>query len=148
MLPDAPMSLDAGSPSHNTRRTVAKIFVQSVGTLAGLSGLAILASVAFMPAHSLESLAILSLLLAVYLIYVACLVWFWLSPLAVRHVCGLLGFCVLMLILELLEPRKYDHNAIWPGFVFIGSLVAVYIGYRVASHNLSHFLFPEKTAGV
>ncbi|MCC6695356.1 MAG: hypothetical protein IT365_06980 [Candidatus Hydrogenedentes bacterium] len=148
MLPDAAMSLDAGSPSHNTRRTVAKIFVQGTGTLAGLFGAGILVFVPLMPSRSLEEAAILPLLLAAYLIYVACLVWFRLSPRAVRHVCGILGFCVLMLILDLLEPRKYGLNAIWPGFVFAGSLVAVYIGYRVASYNLSHFLFPEYTAGV
>ena len=92
-------------------------------------------------------LAIFPLALSVYFLYVSYLVWFRFSPLAVRHICGALGFYVLMVITKLFDPASNSHAA-WPAFALLGSLIVVYFAYRVASDRLSRLLFRESIPGV
>ena len=82
--------------------------------------------------------------LAGYFVYVGYLVWFKPSPLAVRHVCGLIGFYVLTLFMELLDP-SHDSFSPWKSFAFLGCLIAVYFGYKAASRWLSQKMFPDRS---
>ena len=93
------------------------------------------------------ALNLFSLLLAGYLVYVAYLVWFRLSPLAVRHVCGLLGFYVFTLAMKLLDP-SYDPGSPWASVASLGCLFGVYFGYKSASRWLSRQLFPAPVPDV
>jgi len=134
--------------------TIAKIVMRVIGTLAGLLGLGMLCVTPFMLYHSITErnawmilLAVFPLALAAYFIYVAYLVWFRFSPLAVRHICGALGFCVLMLVTKLFDPSR-DSDTPWAAFAFLGCLVAVYFAYRVASARLSRLLFSERVSEV
>jgi nitrate/nitrite transporter NarK len=89
--------------------------------------------------------AVFALALAVYCIYVAYLVWFRFSPLAVRHICGAVGVYILTLLWDVF---KRSRDADWMPFAFLGSFFVIYIVYRVASHRLSRWLFPETSSGV
>jgi hypothetical protein len=127
--------------------SIAKTVMRVVGTLAGLLGVAMLCFMPFMLFHSITErnpwmivLAIFPLALALYFIYVAYLVWFRFSPLAMRHICGALGFYVLMLLTKLFDR---DLDTTWAPSAFLGCLVIVYFAYRVASNRLSRWLFPE-----
>jgi hypothetical protein len=70
------------------------------------------------------------LAISLYLIYAAYLVWFRFSPLAVRYICGALGFGMFLLIGGLFEPAR-DSDATWPAFVFLAGVVVVYYAYRL-----------------
>jgi hypothetical protein len=136
------------------RLSIVKTVMRVVGTLAGLLGVGMLCITPFMLHHSITQrnpwmilLAVFPLALAAYFIYVAYLVWFRFSPLAVRHICGALGFYVLTLVTKLFDPAR-DSDAAWPAFAFLGCLVVVYFSYRVASDRLSRWLFPESISGV
>lgn len=130
--------------------TIAKVVVRIVGTLFGLLGLGMLGfdlrlfyrSVAERNGWSIMFMTI-ALMTIIYLIYVAYLVWLRFSPRAVRHVCGALGFCVLAFLVPNRAPE-----APWAVFAFVGCLVVIYIGYRIASVCLCRLLFPENVPGV
>ena len=134
--------------------TIAKTLMRVVGTLGGLLGLGMLCIAPLMLYRSVTErnpwmilLAAFPLALAGYFIYVAYLVWFRFSPIAVRHICGALGFYLLMLITKLFDPSR-DSGTPWAAFAFLGCLVVVYFAYRVASDRLSRLLFPESVLGV
>jgi hypothetical protein len=133
---------------------VAKIAMRVAGTLAGLVGLCFLPAMLVGLYHSITEpyplmilVAAFALAISAYLMYVAYLVWFRFSPLAVRHVCGALGFYVLTLVPRLLDLSRNPDRP-WMGFALLGSFVAVYIAYRFASHRLSRLLFPESSSGI
>ena len=136
------------------RLTIAKIVMRIVGTLGGLLGVGMLCVTPFVLYHSIAErdgwmilLAIFPVALSVYFLYVSYLVWFRFSPLAVRHICGALGFCLLAVITKFFNPAR-DSHAAWPAFVSLGSLIVVYLAYRVASDRLSRLLFPKSVPGV
>lgn len=135
--------------------TVAKIVMRVIGTLAGLLGLGMLGLAPFIFYHAIAEwnlwmilLAAFPLALAVYLVYVAYLVWFRFSPLAVRHICGALGFYGFTLLTPLFNPGPGGPDTAWSALAFLGCIVGVYLAYRVASNRLSRLLFPESISGV
>ena len=69
--------------------------------------------------------------LAGYFVYVGYLVWFKPSPLAVRHVCGLIGFYVLTLFMELLDP-SHDSFSPWKSFSYREILKNYKIGIKTS----------------
>jgi hypothetical protein len=128
---------------------VAKIVVRIAGTLAGLCGFSLFSAMLMglyssitEPNSGMIFFAAFALAFSAYLMYVAYLVWFRFSPRAVRHVCGAIGVYVLSLVPRLLDLSRHGDQP-WIEFAFLGSFVAVYIAYRVASHRLSRLLFPE-----
>jgi catechol 2,3-dioxygenase-like lactoylglutathione lyase family enzyme len=144
--------------SHAARLTVAKIMMRVIGTLAGLLGIGSLFFTPFVlhqlmvpqsPLTILFSLyfAFFSLAVDAYFIYAAYLVWFRFSPLAVRHMCGLLGFSALVLVAKLADPLHHPHTP-WAPLISLAGLGAVYFGYRAASNRLSRFLFPQIVPGI
>lgn len=138
---------------------IVKVLLRIVGTLAGLvgGGMLCVSTVVFYRSYNVLSaemrefwmigLAAFTLALAVYFLFVAYLVWFRFSPRAVRHVCGVLGFYVLMSTTKLF-PSVHNSDTSWMAFVFLGLLVGVYFAYRWASTRLSRYLFPEAGSGV
>jgi len=132
----------------------AKILMRVVGTLFGLLGVGMLCITSLLLYYSITEwddwmipLTIFPLAISFYFIYVAYLVWFNFSPLAVRHICGALGLYLLTLVPKLFKPLD-DAEAAWPAFAFFGCLVIVYSGLRVASSRLSRWLFPKSVSGV
>ena len=133
--------------------TTAKILMRVVGTLAGLLGLVML-PFGFMFYHSITERNVWMILLpvclqalAAYFIYVAYLVWFRFSPLAVRHICGTLALYVLALVTKLFDSF-FDLGMPWEGFASLGCFVAAYVAYDVASVRLSRWLFSERVPRV
>lgn len=131
-------------------KTSLTVALKAVGVLSGLMatgmlcvGLVLLISAAQAAEWGMMTLSLFPLMLAGYFAYVAYLVWFRFSPLAVQHVCGLLGFCVIML----LDPR-HDSFSPWRSFAFLACLIAVYFGYKAVSRWLSRQLFPEPSPDV
>jgi hypothetical protein len=141
-------------------KTIAKILMQVVGTLAGLLGALMLCVTPFMlyvvftgksVSVAVLLLSLFPLFVAVYFLYVAYLVWFRYSPRAVLHICGTLGFFVLGLALRFLDVADIDvsHGAtLWQPFAFLGFLVFVFFAYRAASRYLSRLLFPPSNSEV
>ena len=141
------------------RSLIAKIVARTIGSLAGLLGIGSL----FFTLLVLEShhsmiqrgpltilftvfFAVFSLAVDAYFIYAAYLVWFTYSPLAVRHICGLLGFGALIPVTKLVVPSMRADSP-WAPCVFFAGLAGVYFAYRAASERLSRFLFPDITRG-
>lgn len=135
-------------------RGAAKFIVRIVGTVVGLYGAMMLcvgllmAGTVFRQAgeHRVAGLAFggIMLAVAVYALYVGWLAWFRLSPLAVRHVCGVLGFLVLMVPSHFMRPAmlQHDHDRdMWIPLAYFGSLLLVLFLYRLASERLSRLLF-------
>src|SRR3954471_6572306 len=134
------------------RHSVAKIVMRVLGTLGGVLGVVGLCITAFVLYHSaternagLVVAALIPLAFSAYFLYVSYLIWFKFSPLTVKHICGGIGFCVLALVSKLIEPARHSHGA-WPIYAYLGSLIVLYLAYRVASDRLSPSLFPENTA--
>jgi hypothetical protein len=141
-------------PSCTMKAIVAKIVMRIAGTLAGLMGFCLFSAMLVGLYSSITErdlrmvpFAVFSLAISAYLMYAAYLVWFRFSPLAVRHVCGALGFCVLMLLMQLPDWSRIPDQP-WMEFAFLGSFVAVYIAYRLASNRLSRLLFPESSSEI
>lgn len=133
---------------------IAKVLMRVAGTLAGLLGVGMLCFAPFMVYHSFTErnpwmigFAIIPLAVAAYFVYVTYLVWFRFSPLAVRHICGAIGFYVLALITKLFDPVR-DSGTPLAALAFLGCLVVVSFAYRFASDRLSRWLFPESASGV
>jgi len=133
---------------------IAKIVMRIVGTLVGLAGLFMLW---FMrPGYKaftdetfpwIGYIFILPVILVFfYLIYAAYLVWFKFSPLAVRHICGILALYALMGITqhykEYFDPSKDRENP-WPSFAFLGCFIIACFIYKIAYTSLNRFLFSE-----
>ena len=127
---------------------ISKILMRVVGTLTGLLGLGMFHITLFLMFKSITErnlgmilFVLFPLAAAVYLIYVAYLVWFRFSPITVRHICRALAFYVVALLMELFDPAR-DSKAAWPMFAFLGCLVVVYFAYAVVSDQLIRLLFP------
>ncbi len=121
-----------------------------VGTLAGILGVLFLGFAPFMLSNAVTDrnlvmilFAALPLVLAVYFLYVSYLVWFKLSPLAVRHICGALGFYSLTLVPKLLGSLRYTG---WAAIIYFCCVVGVYLAYRIVTRRLSRLLFPDNAA--
>ena len=150
----ATLNFDIGRPSPAMTPRIAKVLIRVAGTLAGLLGLGMLCVAPVMLYHSfieqnpwMIGLALFPFALAVYFVWVAYLVWFRFSPLAVRHICGALGFYGLTLAARLVGPPR-DPEMPWGSFAFLGCLVVIYIAYKFASDRLSRWLFPKSASGV
>jgi hypothetical protein len=131
---------------------MAKIVMRLIGTLLGLLGLGMVCVAPFMLYHAITErnlfmvlIAVFPLALAVYFIYVSYLIWFRLSPLAVRHMCGALGFYILTLVTKLGDPSRHTGRH-WEVLIFLGCVIAVYLAYRVASKLLSKLLFSDSVS--
>ncbi len=135
--------------------TLGKILMRVVGTLSGLFGLMLLCVGPFMLYHAITKhdglmigFTIFPLVLALYFLYVAYLVWFKFSPLAVRHVCGILAFYALMLMTNLFRPNRPSSENPWLAFVFLGGLVIVYFIYGATTRYFNRLLFPAPVSEV
>jgi len=135
-------------------QTFLKVVLRVIGTLSGVAGVAALFFASYVLVRAeLDvngwrlALNLFSLLLGSYLVYVGYLVWFRLSPLAVRHVCGLLGMYVFSLAMKLVDVRS-DPSSPWASVAFLGCLFGVYFGYKAVSRWLSRQLFPDPSPDV
>ena len=124
-------------------RKTAFIVVRILGTLAGLSGVALLRFSQFMwsvegreNAEFGKVMATFGVMVAGYLLYVAWLVWWRFSPLAVRHVCGVLAVYAWSQI-----PHSQSRSPAM-GLVLFGSLIGMYVVYRAVSYFVNCLLFP------
>lgn len=124
-------------------QTIVFIAVRILGTLAGLLGVSSLWFTQFMwPDEADEHivlkrvLAVFVTLVAIYLLYVAYLVWWKYSPLAVRHLVA-----VLSLYLWTKIPATEDRTPA-SGLIILSSFAAMYVAYRLASYYLNRLLFP------
>lgn len=131
-----------------------KILVKLIGSLSGLLGFGMLCVDLFFLVGVFKAatwwmvpIAMFSFGIAAYLLYVAFLVWFRFSPLAVRHVCGALGFYALSLATNCLNPERLASTP-WISFAWLGCLIAVYFGYKAASRWLSRRIFTENNCGM
>ena len=79
---------------------------------------------------------------AAYLIYSTYLGWFHLSPKAVRHICGSLGFVIYLVLLNLTETLFGASSPIY-GLATIVGLIGVYFAYKACSVKLIRLLFQE-----
>jgi hypothetical protein len=131
-----------------------KTLMRAIGILSGLLGLSMLCVAPFMLYHAITErnpsmtvlMVVFPLAFGLYFIYVAYLVWFKFSPLAVRHICGALGFYLLAPVAMLFDPSR-DSGTPWTAFAFLGCLVVVYFTYRLASDRLNKLLFPQSVPG-
>src|SRR5678816_1236304 len=130
MMPSAPKPLSSGMISRTTfpslmdylkrrctltvKPIVIKIALRVLGSLAAVLGLSMLGfSLVFLsPITSMKPdlafsivVGAIQILLGIYLSYVGCLVWFRLSPHAVRHVLGTLAF----MLFATLGAVSYTH---------------------------------------
>jgi hypothetical protein len=88
--------------------------------------------------------ALLPTVFAAYFVYAAYLVWFRLSPLAIQHVCGTLAFVAYVLITSFFsadESGALENE--WRGAIYLGTLVVVYIVYRITHVRLGRWLCPS-----
>lgn len=130
--------------------STAKITVRVVGTLVGIygvlswAGALLLLGVGGTQEAALLILLTIPLLLGVYCLYVGYLTWWRFSPIAVRHVCGAVGYFSLLCLLGI--DGKFLHHPVEPSpgwaFGFLGVLLLVHFLYRLASERLSRLLFP------
>ena len=124
-------------------RTFLKVALRVIGMLSGVMGVAGIlfgSYLLFCAGQDAKwwalAFSVFSLLFAGYLVYVAYLVWFKLSPLAVRHVCGLIGFYVFGLATKLVRTT-HDPTSSWASVAFLGCLIAIYFGYKAVSRWLT-----------
>ena len=131
-----------------------KVVVRLLGTIEGLFG-----AFALLPAFGMLWSAVwkgqvywlafvgFPLAVAAYGLYVGYLVWFRLTPLAVQHVCGTVGFLILILMNRWFEPLSspVQHTPTWLPFAWLGALWAIYLLYRFAADRLSRALFAPGT---
>lgn len=141
---------------HAMSSAIAKNLVRAVGILIGLPGFGLLSATPLLMYCAFASpergvwtfgFCLLPAVLALYLIYVAYLAWRRFSPLAVRHVCGVLAFGALVLIASLFTPMDGSHIP-RGGFVYLGGLIAVYYCYQAAARHLTRLIFTEGSAKV
>ena len=136
-----------GAISYRSVRIVTRV----VGTLIGLVGLG---GLFFLPMILVQELrtgtcrmvAFLTfpLILNGYFIYVAYLVWFKFSPLAVRHVFASLGIYLFGRFTPIFfwEPFWYKPES-WHPITSVGCLIAIYLADRLVSYGVRRLPFPE-----
>ena len=128
----------------------ARIFMRAVATFSGLVAFPWLCVGPFMLYQAFAKadrlmigLTIFPLVLGLYFLYVAYIVWFKFSPLAVRHVCGMIGFYALMLLTKLPPDRTSQAP-----LLFLGGLIVAYFIYRATTRYFSRVIFPEPVLDV
>jgi len=120
-----------------------------VGTLAGLFGLFMLLLpillILLVPKELASCLVLIPLALPVsgFCLWVAYLVWFRFSPLAVRHVCYLIGFSPYFTVMNRFQTPAELHAHPWLPVVFLAGLAGIYYLCRMIGNYLSLFIFPE-----
>lgn len=119
------------------------IAVRILGTLLGLIGCSLIWYAQYLwPQQGDEHGLFMKLatgsgiLFAIYFFYIAYLVWWKYSPLAVRHLVA-----VLTLYLWTKIPTTEDRTPA-SGLIILGSFAAMYVAYRLASYYLNRLLFP------
>jgi hypothetical protein len=83
-------------------------------------------------------IGLINFTVAGYFLYAAYLIWFEFSALAVRHFCGICGFCTVLFTITLQRQMSIGQRR-------LGCLVClafVYFAYKVANRYLSQLLFP------
>lgn len=131
------------------KTSVAKIILRILGAIAGLFGLPMVVTMACVLYSSIRDGDLgLTLFVAfggaldAYLIYVGYLLWFRFSPLAVRHICGILAFGLLCGTPRAFESNR-DIEAWWQSFVFLAWAGSIFLAYHFGSRRLNRWLFPE-----
>ena len=129
------------------KQRVAKIVLRIVGTLIGLMGIFMLCPallILFRKPADLTGWMVLfivfPILLAFYFMYVAYVTWSRFSPVVVRHVCGTLGFFLLLAVSSFLEDG-HGMSTRQP-LIFLSSLILIYFVYRLAAGYINRLLFP------
>ncbi len=130
------------------KRTAAIIALRTIATLAALLGVgSIYGLTNFVLAKDIDlstsakiAIAVPGIIFAVYFIWIAYLIWFRLSPLAIQQVCGLLGFVLLVTFNNLFAPSKAPNGLYW-ALAFLGLLVVVLVGYRILGRYLCKIVF-------
>ena len=126
-----------------------KILVRFLGTLSGLLGAASIALAAMMLAAPNEVGSEFTLLFVVptalfgaYQLFICYLLWRKLSPLAIRHLFGIVGFYLMSSCLKyvVLTPKT---TSAWRPFLLIGLVLLIYYCYRALSKRIFKSLFSE-----
>ena len=138
------------------KRNHTELLMRIIGSLAGLLAIGMLLTIPFMlhqrindqeqplTTFSIIFLFFLALVPAAYFMSVAYFVWFRFSPLAVRHICGLPGIVLFMVIAKLSTSISTSMVAL-QAFAMLVGLVAVAFVCRACSNRLIRSLFQEDT---
>lgn len=128
---------------------IIKICLRIIGTFAGVYGLLTLVFTPFLFFHAKQSgitlmsmFLLFPILIGTYAIYFCYLTWRKLSPSAIRHFFGVIGFFIIITVMKYMDmsPKK---DLSWEPFAYIGLLIAIYYGYRWLSNRVTKSLFPE-----
>lgn len=132
---------------------IAKVLIRVAGTLIGLLGVGMLWFSSFLIYHSFTeqdpwmiALAVFPCALTAYFLYVMYLVWFRFSQLAVRYLCGALGFYVFTIVVGVFDIT-HGPDTVWKALAFFGCAVVIYCAYRLATVYLGRWLFRESALG-
>ena len=126
------------------------VALRIVGTISGIVGVATIAfSIAICLRPGIREsffvvpMAAFTALIGAYEIYFCYLTWRRLSPKAIRHFFGLIGFFIFASLLKYVDmtPRATLE---WKPFIILGFVIIFYYGYRALSNRVSQALFPEK----
>jgi hypothetical protein len=122
-----------------------------IGTLSGIIGLFTLVFTPFMFFHAKEggnalvfAMLLFPLLIGLYEIYFCYLMWRKLSPVAIKHFFGMIGFFIIVFAMKFIDMKPKETIS-WMPFAYIGLLIVIYYGYRALSNRVSKALFPETT---
>lgn len=81
--------------------------------------------------------------LGLYLVYVGYLTWFRFSPLAIRHICGVIAFYLLGVVQVVLDIFVGSQLSVASGIIALFSLIAVICLYCWAFKYYNRLLFGD-----
>ena len=83
----------------------------------------------------------LFIFLGLYLLYVGYLIWWRFSPLAIRHICGVIAFYSLGIFQIFVEWLTGPQLSVVSGIISLFSLIGVFCFYRWAFKYFTRFMF-------
>lgn len=122
---------------------IGKNIFQALGILSALMGIVNLCAAPTFLADKdgMIIIGFLVLFLGLYLFYVSFLIWWRFSPLAIRHICGVIAFFSLGIIQIFVEWVTGSQLSVASGIISLFSLIAVFCLYRWASKYFTRMIF-------
>ena len=130
------------------KTTTAILLFRVSGLLTALLGIANLCCApAFLTDKNsaMVMLGFLFIFLGLYLLYVGYLTWRRFSPLAIRHVCGVIAFYLLAGVQIAMDYSNSPHWLTESGIVSLVCLIGAFIFYRWASKHFVQKIFGSET---
>jgi hypothetical protein len=131
------------------KSTTIIICFRIIGALSGILGLCSLVFMPFVFSQAKERgdalvflMLLFPLLVGLYQIYFCYLMWRKLSPIAIRHFFGMIGFFIMVFAMKFIDFKPKESMS-WMPLSYIGLLIVIYYGYRALSNRVSKALFPE-----